>query len=155
MSEPNYIRQSPETEAVKEATAHQINDIWEQLDLTDHSQRIIGKQLCDLIATLGGLTYGIRAESAVEVPVDPKPSGFRGHPQVVAIVEKDGIQVHFNYLKDSWLNKDKFTDGRWLVEYTPIDDTQELPGIAKFTITRNTGEEEAQYGTLGTDFGPQ
>ena len=35
-----------------------LNDLWEQMDLRDHDQRIISNQLERLIKDLGGFYYG-------------------------------------------------------------------------------------------------
>jgi hypothetical protein len=72
-------------------------------------------------------------------------------PQTVVVVDESG---HTCELTDARLNFDKFEPGRYLVNYVRIDDTQAMPGIAKFTIKRNDDTKEELYGTLGRDYPP-
>lgn len=59
-----YVKGTPEEEAIKEQEAHKLQKIYEQCSLDDPKEAIIAAQLKKQIADLGGLTYGMRTEAA-------------------------------------------------------------------------------------------
>ena len=78
-------------------------------------------------------------------------------PQEVIVCESsDGVELSFTRLPDSQINFNLFEPGkRYLVNYEMIDDTLEMPGIAKFTIGRVDGSKEDMYGLNGPNPNPQ